>query len=69
MSPQQMKRAMMAVQVKLVTKHLQPLHDELQKALSQASWQRRGDASARYPSINQVSHLLVTLSRWHYHSS
>ena len=38
---------MVSLQVKLVTKHLQPLHDELQKSLSQALWQRRGRPSTQ----------------------
>ena len=46
---------MVPSQVKLVTKHLQPLHDELQKSLSQALWQRKGDPPARYPPVDQVS--------------
>lgn len=49
---------LVSLQVKLVTKHLQPLHDELQKSLSQALWQRRIDPSARYPLVDQVSHPL-----------
>lgn len=44
----------MCLQVKLATKHLQPLHDELQRSLSQAPWQGRGETSARYPAIGQV---------------
>ena len=41
-------------QVKLQTRHLQPLHDEVQKSLAQAPWRRQQERSPKRPATGQV---------------
>ncbi|CAK0763346.1 hypothetical protein CVIRNUC_003048 [Coccomyxa viridis] len=43
----------LSAEVKLQTRHLQPLHDEVQKSLAQAPWRRQQERSPKRPATGQ----------------